>query len=80
MEDEKQPVAGDEPGATLAVELAPAPAPAAPALDACIDALIEAWFRANFHDSIVSRDTATFNHVRAAVDALKKELAAPANA
>lgn len=76
MEDEKQPVAGDEPGATLAVELAPAPAPAAPALDA----LIEAWFRANFHDSIVSRDTATFNHVRAAVDALKKELAAPANA
>lgn len=74
MEDSKQPVAGDEPGATLAVELAPAPA--APALDARTDALIEAWFRANFHDSIVSRDTATFNHVRAAVDALKKQLAA----
>ncbi|CAJ2906013.1 hypothetical protein [Burkholderia pseudomallei] len=74
MEDTKQPVAGDEPGATLAVELAPAPA--APALDARTDALIEAWFRANFHDSIVSRDTATFNHVRAAVDALKKQLAA----
>ncbi|KYZ78995.1 hypothetical protein PTBPS01_03685 [Burkholderia pseudomallei] len=67
-------MAGDEPGAMLAVELAPAPA--APALDARIDALIEAWFRANFHDSIVSRDTATFNHVRAAVDALKKQLAA----
>ncbi|AOJ62490.1 hypothetical protein WJ32_08485 [Burkholderia ubonensis] len=48
----------------------------APALDPRIDALIEAWFRANFHDSIVSRDTATFNHVRGAVDALKKELAA----
>lgn len=76
MEEEKQPVAGDEPGATLAVELAPAPSAAA--LDARTDALIEAWFRANFHDSIVSRDTATFNHVRAAVDALKKELAAPA--
>ncbi|HHT8992766.1 TPA: hypothetical protein ACT5B2_003810 [Burkholderia cenocepacia] len=76
MEDEKQPLAGDEPGATLAVELAPAPAAAA--LDARTDALIEAWFRANFHDSIVSRDTATFNHVRAAVDALKKEIAAPA--
>ncbi|ALC60094.1 Uncharacterised protein [Burkholderia pseudomallei] len=74
MEDEKQPMAGDEPGAMLAVELAPAPA--APALDARTDALIEAWFRANFHDSIVSRDTATFNHVRAAVDALKKQLAA----
>lgn len=74
MEDEKQPLAGDEPGATLAVELAPAAA----ALDARTDALIEAWFRANFHDSIVSRDTATFNHVRAAVDTLKKELAAPA--
>ncbi|CAJ5437720.1 Uncharacterised protein [Burkholderia pseudomallei] len=74
MEDTKQPMAGDEPGATLAVELAPAPA--APALDARTDALIEAWFRANFHDSIVSRDTATFNHVRAAVDALKKQLAA----
>ncbi|WP_048992717.1 MULTISPECIES: hypothetical protein [Burkholderia cepacia complex] len=77
MEDEKLPVAGDEPGATLAVELAPA---AAAALDARTDALIEAWFRANFHDSIVSRDTATFNQVRAAVDALKKELAAPATA
>lgn len=74
MEDEKQPMADDEPGAMLAVELAPAPA--APALDARTDALIEAWFRANFHDSIVSRDTATFNHVRAAVDALKKQLAA----
>ncbi|KVP76924.1 hypothetical protein WJ94_16065 [Burkholderia ubonensis] len=48
----------------------------ATALDTRIDALIEAWFRANFHDSIVSRDTATFNHVRGAVDALKKELAA----
>ncbi|MDN7456595.1 hypothetical protein [Burkholderia cenocepacia] len=76
MEDEKQPLAGDEPGATLAEGLAPAPAAAA--LDARTDALIEAWFRANFHDSIVSRDTATFNHVRAAVDALKKEIAAPA--
>ncbi|MCQ8220699.1 hypothetical protein NQH47_05395 [Burkholderia pseudomallei] len=74
MEDTKQPVAGDEPGATLAVELAPAPA--VPAFDARIDALIEAWFRAIFHDSIVSRDTATFHHVRAAVDALKKQLAA----
>lgn len=78
MEDEKLPLAGDEPGATLAVELGPAPDAAA--LDARTDALIEAWFRANFHDSIVSRDTATFNHVRAAVDALKKELAAPATA
>ncbi|KVG33867.1 hypothetical protein [Burkholderia diffusa] len=59
----------------------PAPkSPPAAALDARTDALIEAWFRASFHDSIVSRDTATFNHVRAAVDALKKELAAPANA
>ncbi|WP_155633920.1 hypothetical protein [Burkholderia cepacia] len=78
MEDEKQPMAGDEPGATLAVDLSPAPAAAA--LDARTDALIESWFRANFHDSIVSRDTETFNHVRAAVDALKKELAAPATA
>ncbi len=74
MEDEKQPMAGDESGATLAVELAPAPA--APALAARTAALIAAWFRANFPDSIVSRDTATFNHVRAAVDALKKQLAA----
>ncbi|KVQ87352.1 hypothetical protein WK09_20155 [Burkholderia ubonensis] len=56
-----------------------APADAAPraaALDPRIEALVEAWFRANFHDSIVSRDTAVFNHVRGAVDALKKELAA----
>lgn len=78
MEDAKQPLAGDEPGATLAVQLEVPPAAAA--LDPRTDALIEAWFRANFHDSIVSRDTATFNHVRAAVDALKKEFAAPANA
>lgn len=78
MEDANLHLAGDEPGATVVVEIA-APLTTA-ALDPHIDALIEAWFRANFHDSIVSRDTATFNHVRAAVDALKKELAAPANA
>ncbi|WP_213308180.1 hypothetical protein [Paraburkholderia sacchari] len=53
--------------------------PRAPALDPQLDAGIEAWFRANFHDSIVSRDTAVFNHVRGAVDALKKQLAVPAN-
>ncbi|RQZ08901.1 hypothetical protein DF105_00935 [Burkholderia stagnalis] len=73
MEDAQQPLAGDEPGATLAVELG---TPATAALDSRLDAAIEAWFRANFHDSIVSRDTAVFNHVRAAVDALKAELAA----
>ncbi len=79
MEDAQQPLAGDAPGATLAVELGSAPRAAA--LDARTDALLEAWFRANFHDSLVSRDTATFNYVRAAVDTLKKELAAvPANA
>lgn len=37
---------------------------------------IDAWFRASFNGSVVSRDTEVFNYVRTAVDALKKELAA----
>lgn len=37
---------------------------------------IEAWFRAKFYGSVVSRDTEVFNYVRSAVDDLKKSLAA----
>lgn len=40
--------------------------------DTC--AKIEAWFSRHIHDSPVSRNTEVYNHVRAAVDALKKEL------
>lgn len=38
--------------------------------------LIEEWFASRFHNSIVSRDTETLNHVRTAVDELKAALAA----
>jgi hypothetical protein len=35
---------------------------------------IDAWFASHFHNSVVSRDTEVFNHVRAAVDELKVRL------
>lgn len=38
-------------------------------------AQIEAWFVTHIHNSPVSRDAAIYNHVRAAVDALKAQLA-----
>jgi hypothetical protein len=38
-------------------------------------AVIEAWFAKNFNDSVVSRSTEVFNHVRTAVNDLKKQLA-----
>jgi hypothetical protein len=54
-------------------------APAASASDESaphpLHAEIEAWFASHFHNSIVARDTETFNHVRAAVDDLKVRLA-----
>ncbi|HUO54278.1 MAG TPA: hypothetical protein VMU18_06040 [Rhodoblastus sp.] len=40
-----------------------------------IEAEIEAWFVEAIHHSPVSRATEIFNHVRAAVDALKSRLA-----
>jgi hypothetical protein len=48
----------------------PAPDPATARLHAQIDA----WFAAHFHNSIVSRDTETFNHVHAAKEDLKRLL------
>lgn len=39
-----------------------------------IDDRIERWFAAHFHGSPHMRDTDAYNHVRAAVDALKAEL------
>ncbi|TDV04685.1 hypothetical protein [Paraburkholderia caballeronis] len=36
---------------------------------------IDAWFARTFNDSPVSRDTAIYNYVRAAVNALKQEIA-----
>lgn len=47
----------------------------APAKNEALAAEIEAWFVRSFHDSVVSRHTDAFNHVRASVDALKKQLA-----
>lgn len=41
-----------------------------------IDAGIESWFVQTMHNSPVARATDNFNHVRAAVDALKVRLAA----
>ncbi len=38
--------------------------------------LIETWFQRHFHNSVISRDTQTFNHVRGAVDDLKSSLSA----
>lgn len=39
-------------------------------------AIVEAWFQKFFPDSPVSRTVETYNYVRAAADALKKDLAA----
>lgn len=41
-----------------------------------IEAAIESWFVETIHNSPVSRATEIFNHVRVAVDVLKKRLAA----
>ncbi len=40
-----------------------------------IEERVERWFAAHFYGSPHMRDTETYNHVRAAVDALKAELA-----
>lgn len=37
---------------------------------------IEAWFADHFHNSVVSRNTDVFNHVRAAKDDLVKRIKA----
>ncbi len=47
-----------------------------PKIEAEIEAEIESWFVETIHQSPVSRATEIFNHVRAAVDALKARLAA----
>ncbi len=47
-----------------------------PRLGPRIEAEIESWFVETIHQSPVSRATEIFNHVRAAVDALKARLAA----
>jgi hypothetical protein len=52
------------------------PAESSPRLDPRIEAEIESWFVEAIHQSPVSRATEIFNHVRAAVDALKARLAA----
>ena len=39
-----------------------------------LESRIEAWFTAHIHNSPAARDTAVFNHVRAAVDELKLQL------
>ena len=39
-----------------------------------LDARIERWFAEHFHGSPHMRDTETFNHVRRAVDDLKRQL------
>jgi hypothetical protein len=44
------------------------PAPAA------TDDLVEKWFVEHFHGSIVATNTQMYNHVRSAVDELKKRL------
>lgn len=44
--------------------------------DSPIIEAVESWFVEQIHNSPVSRDTATFNHVRQAVDELKKRLGA----
>ena len=50
-----------------------------PAADAATprrhDAMIERWFAAHFHGAPQMRDTDAFNHVRRAVDDLKRRLA-----
>lgn len=49
------------------------PKPSAPARPTR-DEIIEKWFVERIHDSPVSRHTEVYNHVRAAVDDLKKML------
>ncbi|MGO8740069.1 hypothetical protein [Rhodoblastus sp.] len=52
------------------------PTEKSPGLGLRIEAEIESWFVETIHQSPVSRATEIFNHVRAAVDALKARLAA----
>jgi hypothetical protein len=54
------PAAADE--AASAAETVPHP----------MDSLIDGWFARSFHNSVVSRDTETFNHVYAAKEDLKR--------
>jgi hypothetical protein len=51
-----------------------AAAPAAEAAPDPLDALVDRWFAETMHNSIVSRDTETHNHVHAAVAELKRRL------
>jgi hypothetical protein len=62
-------IAGDRPMPVSDDEQATAPAPHP------LHALVEDWFARHFHNSIVARDTATFNHVFAAKEDLKRLLA-----
>ena len=63
-------------GQDTPVEVAKAlDAPPAQPANSALNDTIEQWFRQHFCDSVVSRNTEVFNHIRAAVDTLKKELA-----
>lgn len=53
-----------------------APKPAAESKFAALEHEIEDWFRAHFHDSIVSRSEEIFAHVHAAKEKLKARLKA----
>ena len=58
----------------MPTEESEAPALAPPSRAPRLDALIDAWFVERFHGAPAMRDTDAYNHVRAAVDALKTEL------
>lgn len=61
-----------EPGTETLAPPAPAETPASP--PSKLDELLDAWFNETMHNSPVSRDTAIFNHVRGAVNDLKRRL------
>ena len=69
MNEQQQPDSG-----VASVQQTAAPAAVEQPVDA-IGPKIDAWFARSFNDSPVSRDTAIFNYVRAAVSALKQDLA-----
>jgi len=75
---EAKPAPAAQKPAPAATPAPPAPAkPAVPAAAPKVSAAdIERWFVESFHGSVVAQNTQTFNHVRRAVDELKRRLSA----
>ena len=72
----KAPEPAKAPAEAKPAPAAQKPAPAATPAAKVSAADIERWFVESFHGSVVAQNTQTFNHVRRAVDELKRRLSA----